>query len=64
MNAQATFANWSSKAANMTTDGLRYSIRDCRESADNMRGFDAQAEGRYMDEMAAYISELNKRASK
>lgn len=61
MSAQEIFANWTKKAAAMTVEGLRYSIRDCRDTAENMRGFDAQAEGRYMDEMAAYINELKKR---
>ena len=64
MSAQEPFASWYKKAAAMTIEGLYFSIRDCREAAQNMRGFDSQAEGRYMDEMGAYIAEMNKRAAK
>lgn len=61
MNAQTIFSNWTKKAAGMTLDGLVYSIKDCREAAEAVRGHDPIAEGRYMDEMAAYVSELNNR---
>lgn len=61
MTAQEMFNSWSKKASAMTLEALQYSIKDCKEAAENMKGFDSHAEGRYMDEMGAYIIELKKR---
>ncbi len=63
MSAQETFANWTAKAANMTIEGLQYSIRDCREAAKAAQGWDAAGEGKYMDELSVYLTEVNKRGA-
>lgn len=61
MTTAATFANWTAKAANMTIEGLQYSIRDCREAAKAAQGWDLAGEGKYMDEMSVYLTEIRKR---
>lgn len=63
MTTSATFANWTAKAANMTIEGLQYSIRDCREAAKAAQGWDAAGEGKYMDELSVYLAEVNNRGA-
>ena len=63
MTTAATFANWTAKAADMTIEGLRYSINDCRKAAEAARGWDAAGEGKYMDELSVYLTEVNKRGA-
>lgn len=63
MTTAATFANWTAKAAEMTIEGLQYSIRDCREAAKAAQGWDAAGEGKYMDELSVYLTEVNKRGA-
>lgn len=63
MTTAATFANWTAKAADMTIEGLRYSINDCRKAAEAARGWDAAGEGKYMDELSIYLAEMNQRGA-
>jgi hypothetical protein len=58
---QKDFATWTEKAARMAIAELAYSIRDCYEAAQAMSGHNPAAEGRYMDELATYRAELNRR---
>ena len=63
MTTAAHFANWTAKAANMTIEGLQYSIRDCRQAAEAARGWDSAGEGKYMDEMSVYLTEIRQRSA-
>jgi len=61
MTAQETFNRYAEKAANMSIEGLRYSLRDCIAAARACSGHDTVREGQYYDEAFAYRNELNKR---
>jgi hypothetical protein len=44
-----------------TNEELRYILKDAREAANNMRGFDPKAEAKYLDEINDAASELARR---
>jgi hypothetical protein len=44
------FARWRSHAETCDIGSLRFIIRDCRQVADNLRGFNPTREGYYADQ--------------
>ena len=60
----ADFTRWEEMARNMTTAGLLYTIRDCRQAAESMRGWNPIREGFYMDQCGTYAQELARRRSR
>ena len=57
----ADFTTWETRAKDMTTDCLIYTVKDCHETAESMRGWNPIREGFYMDQMATYGDELRRR---
>lgn len=55
------FAKWRSHAETLDIGSLRYIIKDCREVARNMRGFNTVREGYYEDQAFTYADELARR---
>jgi len=55
------FNTWEARAKTMTVAQLLYTVRDCREAAEAMRGHDPVKEGFYMDQASTYGMELNRR---
>jgi len=57
--------DWKTKEARarkMTVEALEFSVKDCVEARDAMRGWNPEAEGYYQDEASVYRRELNRRA--
>jgi hypothetical protein len=61
MTTPADFAAWTDRAAGMTLAQLDYSARDCRDAASAVDSHNPVAATRYMDEMAVYCQEINRR---
>ena len=55
------FAKWRSHAETCDLGALRYIIRDCREAAQCMRGFNPVREGYYEDQAFTYADEYHRR---
>lgn len=47
-----------------TNEELRFILKDAREAADKMRGFDATAECKYLDQINDAATELARRMRK
>jgi len=57
----ADFTRWAELAKGMTTASLLYTIKDCREAAAAMSGWNPNREGFYRDQGATYQQELDRR---
>lgn len=57
----ADFNTWTDRAKSMSTADLLYTIRDCQQAAEGMRGWNPIKEGFYMDQASTYGMELNRR---
>lgn len=55
------FTAWAERAKSMTVAALLYTINDCRQAAEGMRGWNPIKEGFYMDQASTYGMELNRR---
>ena len=55
------FAKWRSHAETCDLGSLRFIIRDCRQVAENLRGFNPVREGYYEDQAFTYADELARR---
>ena len=55
------FARWREHAEVCDVATLRYIIRDCRETARNMRNWNPIREGYYEDQAFTYADELARR---
>ena len=55
------FTTWSERAKSMTVAELLYTVNDCRQAAEAMRGWNPIKEGFYMDQASTYGMELNRR---
>jgi hypothetical protein len=55
------FAKWRAHAETLDTHALRWSIADCRHAARNLRGWNPEREGYYLDQAATYGMELTRR---
>lgn len=60
----ADFSRWAELAKGMTDASLLYTIKDCREAAAAMRGWNPNREGFYLDQGATYAQELARRRSR
>jgi hypothetical protein len=57
----ADFTAWAERAKGMTVAALLYTVNDCRQAAEVMRGWNPIKEGFYMDQASTYGMELNRR---
>ena len=57
----ADFTTWGERAKSMTVAELLYTVNDCRQAAESMRGWNPIKEGFYMDQASTYGMELNRR---
>jgi hypothetical protein len=57
----ADFTNWAERAKSMTVAELLYTVNDCHQAAESMRGWNPIKEGFYMDQASTYGMELNRR---
>ena len=57
----ANFTTWGERAKSMTVAELLYTVNDCRQAAESMRGWNPIKEGFYMDQASTYGMELNRR---
>ena len=57
----ADFTAWTERAKSMTVAELLYTVNDCRQAAEAMRGWNPIKEGFYMDQASTYGMELNRR---
>jgi hypothetical protein len=57
----ADFTTWAARAKEMTVAALLYTVNDCREAAEAMRGWNPVKEGFYMDQLSTYRQELARR---
>jgi len=57
----ADFTTWAARAKEMTVAALLYTVNDCREAAEAMRGWNPVKEGYYMDQLSTYRQELDRR---
>lgn len=55
------FTTWTERAKSMTVAELLYTVNDCRQAAEAMRGWNPIKEGFYMDQASTYGMELNRR---
>jgi hypothetical protein len=55
------FTTWAARAKEMTVAALLYTVNDCREAAEAMRGWNPVKEGYYMDQLSTYRQELDRR---
>ena len=55
------FAMWRKLAKGMSEDNLRWIIKDCREAAEAMKGWNPIKEGFYEDQAFTYADELRAR---
>lgn len=65
INQHATaddFTKWTKAAKAATLDVLNYVVKDCREAAEAMRGWNAAREGYYADQAFTYSDERSRRA--
>jgi hypothetical protein len=63
-NSPATaehFDRWESHAKNCDIYTLKCIIKDCREAAENMKGFSPAREGYYLDQAYTYGAEIHRR---
>lgn len=57
----ADFAAWIERAKAMTVAELLYTVNDCCQAAEAMRGWNPIKEGFYMDQASTYGMELSQR---
>lgn len=57
----ADFTAWEAKAKTMTFRELVYTVRDCQEAEQAMRGWNPIKEGYYSDQACTYGMELTRR---
>lgn len=57
----ADFSRWRDHAETCDIGSLRFIIRDCRQVAENLRGFNPVREGYYEDQAFTYADELSRR---
>jgi hypothetical protein len=55
------FAKWRSHAETCDLGSLRFIIKDCRQVAENLKGFNPTREGYYADQAFTYADELARR---
>jgi len=55
------FADWEAKAKTMTVAELLYTVKDCQQAAQCMKGFNPDKEGFYVDQACTYGMELTRR---
>ena len=55
------FQKWEAQAKTMTISALRYTVIDCFQAADAMRGWNPSREGYYLDQGSTYGMELTRR---
>ena len=55
------FATWAARAKSMTVAALLYTVNDCHQAADAMRGWNPVKEGFYIDQACTYGMELTRR---
>lgn len=58
---QEDFARWQSQSKKLSISSLRFTIKDCHEAAEAMKGWNFENEGYYLDQMATFAQELAKR---
>lgn len=57
----ADFAAWEAKAKTMTFSELSFTVKDCHQAAENMRGWNPDREGFYIDQACTFGMELTRR---
>lgn len=57
----ADFANWRAKAQAMSIAQLAYTVEDCQQAEQAMRGWNPIKEGYYADQASTYGMELTHR---
>lgn len=57
----ADFATWEARAKTMSVAELLYTVKDCQEAAEAMKGFNPDREGFYIDQACTYGMELTRR---
>lgn len=55
------FATWEARAKAMSMACLAYTVRDCQQAAEAMRGWNPIKEGYYIDQACTYGMELTRR---
>jgi hypothetical protein len=55
------FATWAARAKSMTVAALLYTVNDCHQAAEAMRGWNPIKEGFYIDQACTYGMELTRR---
>lgn len=55
------FATWEARAKSMSTACLAYTVRDCQQAAEAMRGWNPIREGYYIDQACTYGMEITRR---
>ena len=55
------FATWAARAKTMTVAALLYTVNDCQQAAEAMRGWNPIKEGFYIDQACTYGMELTNR---
>jgi hypothetical protein len=55
------FAKWEREAKRLDIESLRYVVKDCKEAAQAMRGWNPDREGYYLDQASTFGQELTKR---
>ena len=55
------FQKWEEMAEACDPATLRHIIADCKQAAENMRGWNPSREGYYIDQMCTYADELRRR---
>ena len=60
----ADFAKWESHAKTLNLYALRYTIEDCQQAAKNMKGFNPDREGYYLDQASTYGMEYTRRCKR
>ena len=56
------FNLWEQKAKQMSYAELHWTIKDCRDAAYAMKGWNPIREGYYLDQMHTYANEVKRRA--
>ena len=55
------FARWEQHSKTLDCYSLKYIIQDCHKAAENMKGFNHNREGYYIDQACTYGMELTRR---
>jgi hypothetical protein len=57
----ADFDRWEAHAKTLDAYSIRYIIKDCQQAAANMKGWNPNREGYYIDQSCTYAMELSRR---